>query len=126
MGKYKILICDDSKLVRTKLKKIIKEVKPDDSEIEFMEAVNGEESIQTYQESDPDLMFLDIVMPNLSGIEVVKKVINYDPEADIIMASSAGTKKHLRKALEYGARDFIQKPITKEKVKKVVRKLFDK
>lgn len=124
MKKYSILICDDSKLVRIKLKKILQGIKSEKYELEFLEAKDGQESVDFYEENQPDLMFLDIVMPEKSGVEVVKEVIDFDPEAIIIMASSVGTKEHLREALKYGAKDFIQKPLNKQKIKKVMEKVM--
>ena len=124
MEKYSILICDDSKLVRIKLKRILQDIKFENYEIDFLEAADGQESVNCYRENKPDLMFLDIVMPQKSGVEVVKEVMELDPDANIIMASSVGTKEHLREALKYGARDFIQKPLNKQKIKKVIVKIL--
>ena len=120
----KFLLCDDSKLVRIKLKKMLERVEPGGNSPEFLEAEDGQQGVELYKEHGPDLVFLDIVMPEKSGVEVVKEIMEFDPEATIIMASSVGTKENLKQALEFGAKDFIQKPLNSDKVKNVVQRIF--
>lgn len=104
--KIKILICDDSITIRKKLRGAIKL----DGPLEFFEAKNGLEAITAYKEQQPDVVFMDIIMPELDGIEALSKIRAYDSQAIVIMLSSVGTKQNLRTALEKGASDFIQKP----------------
>ena len=126
MKEQKILICDDSKLVRSRLKKVLNELNTDENKVKILEAVDGNESIELYKDNNPALVFMDIVMPNKSGIEVIKEIKSYDSDAIIIMASSVGTKKHLKQALDYGAADFIQKPLNNKKIKDIVKKYLNK
>ena len=121
MKKVKVLICDDSKLVRLKLKSALEELDLA-CEFDILEAKDGAESVDVYKEEEPDIIFLDIIMPKKSGVEVVKEIVNCDSDAKIIMASSVGTKENLQQALKNGAKDFIQKPLNKEKIAKVVKK----
>lgn len=104
---FKTLICDDSILIRKQLKDFL--VSNGCSEV--YEAIDGKDAIEKYKQYNPDLVFMDIVMPVKSGIEAVSEIIKYDKNAKIVMSSSSGTKTHIRKALEAGAFEFIQKPI---------------
>jgi len=102
----KILICDDSITIRKKLQGAINI----DKEIEFIEAKNGQEAFELYKEKKPNVVFMDIIMPEKDGIEALTDIMNFDSEAIVIMLSSVGTKKNLKDALQSGASDFIQKP----------------
>lgn len=112
-----ILICDDSILARKQLKDVIEVFS---SDITFAEAANGQEAIDKYKEVKPDLVFLDIVMPVKDGNAAVQGIIEFDKDADIIIVSSVGTQSQLKSAIEAGAKDFIQKPISEEQVLKVL------
>ncbi len=112
-----ILVSDDSILARKQLKDVILRHSPD---VTFVEASNGQEAIDLYQETHPDMVFLDIVMPKKDGIEATKGIIAIDDKADIIIVSSVGTKMQLKAAIEAGARDFIQKPMNPSQVESVL------
>lgn len=116
-SKIKILICDDSILARKQLKDVITEF-ADGATI--IEAANGQEAIDAYKSEHPTLVFLDIVMPKKDGNAAVSEIVEYDDDADIIIVSSVGTQSQLRQAIEAGARDFVQKPIEKSQVRKIV------
>ncbi|WP_082625330.1 response regulator [Cytobacillus dafuensis] len=116
----KVLICDDSALIRKKLKNILELCKC--KEIE--EAENGEEAVQKASSFLPDLIFMDIVMPGKDGIEALEEIKKEQPNIKVVMASSAGTQSHLKKALDKGAYDFIQKPITLEAVTSIIEKII--
>lgn len=112
----KILICDDSMLVRKKLKEVLKECGYEN----ILEANDGQSAINSYQENTPDLVFMDIIMPGKNGIEAVKEIIQFDKSAKIIMASSAGTKEHVKQAIKAGAFEFVQKPWETEEISKIL------
>ena len=112
-----ILIGDDSILARKQLRDMIANFVENPV---FIEAANGQEAVDRYKESKPRLVFLDIVMPIKDGIAAVKEIIAENPKAEIIIASSVGTKDQLMAAIEAGARDFIQKPIREDEVHKVI------
>ncbi len=116
----KVLICDDSALIRKKLRKLLEVCQCKHIE----EAENGVKAIQKAKEFKPDLIFLDIVMPEKDGIEALEEIKAEDRDVKVIMASSAGTQSYLKKALERGAYDFIQKPITLEAVTGLLEKLI--
>ena len=113
-----VLICDDSILARKQLGDVIRKF---DSEIEIVQATNGEDAIEKYKEVHPALTFLDIVMPKMDGITAVKNIVEYDEDADIVIVSSVGTQTQLKAAIEAGARDFVQKPFSESQVDKIVR-----
>lgn len=116
----KVLICDDSVLIRKKLRGMLEKCKCE----EILEADNGDAAIDVVKESTPDIVFMDIVMPNKDGIEALKEIMEIHPKAKVIMASSAGTSAHLKDAIKHGAYDFIQKPITLEAVTNVIEKVL--
>ncbi len=112
----KILICDDSILARKKLKDFLVSI----GCTQIFDAANGQMAIDIYKEKQPDIVFLDIVMPIKNGITAVKEIIAFDPEAYIIMTSSVGTQENLKEALKAGAKDFIQKPLDNNQIKHVL------
>ena len=113
--KTKILICDDSSLIRKQLKDLL--IKMD---CEVIEAVNVKEVVDIFKEVQPDVVFMDIVMPEADGLEALKNIKVYNQDAKVIMLSSIGTSTKLVQALKSGAMDFIQKPYTSEQISKVV------
>lgn len=116
----KILLVDDSVLIRKKLRSILEKCKCNN----IFEAENGEKAIELVKLEQPDLVFLDIVMPDKDGIEALKEIKDFNPDIKVVMASSAGTQSHLRKAIELGAYDFIQKPVTLEAVANIIEKII--
>ncbi|MDQ0153703.1 response regulator [Robertmurraya andreesenii] len=119
-NQLKILICDDSVLIRKKLRSTLEKCKCE----EIYEAENGIVAVEVAKEKNPDLIFMDIVMPEKDGIEALEEIMNHNPKAKVVMASSAGTKDHLKKALEKGAYDFIQKPISLEAITNIIEKIL--
>ena len=115
----KVLVCDDSMLIRKKLKEVLKSCGCND----ILEASNGQEAVDSYKENKPDLVFMDIIMPFKNGIEAVKEIIEFDHEAKVVMASSAGTKEHVKLAIKAGAFEFVQKPWEKEQINKILLNL---
>ena len=103
----KILIGDDSILARKQLKDIILQY----GTPTFLEASNGQETIDLYKKESPDIVFLDIVMPVKDGNAAIREIIEYDKDAEIVVVSSVGTQSQLKAAIEAGAKDFIQKPL---------------
>ena len=118
LDNFKVLICDDSILARKQLKDIISTL----GNPTFIEASDGQEAIDKYKANKPDMVFLDIVMPKKDGNIVISEIIEYDPNAAIIIASSVGTQSQLKCALQAGAKDFVQKPLDKQLVIDVIEK----
>lgn len=111
----KILICDDSMTVRKKLANLLNTIQP----CIVSEATNGNEAIDFFKKEKPDLVFMDIMMPEKDGLEAVAEIMSSAPHAKIIMLSSVGTKGNLQKALKFGAIDFLQKPVEIEQLKSI-------
>jgi two-component system, chemotaxis family, chemotaxis protein CheY len=114
----KVLITDDSVFMRNMLKKLITEA----GAVIAGEAGDGNEAIQKFDALKPDLCFMDIMMPNLNGIEALKVIMGKDKNAKVIMCTSVGQEKVVNEAVESGASDFIVKPFTKEDVETVIKK----
>lgn len=117
----KILITDDSVLARKQLKDIILTM----GAPTFFEAIDGEDCVEKFKEHSPDLVFLDIVMPKKDGNTAIKEIMEINPKALIIICSSIGTQAQLRKALEAGAREFVQKPISAAQVVDTINKVIE-
>jgi DNA-binding NtrC family response regulator len=116
--KLKILISDDSKLLRKKLRAELEAL-----DCEVIEAENGKEAIMKDLQDKPDGVILDIVMPEVGGIEALQVIKEVNPEVPVVMLSSAGTPQKLMQTLKMGAIDFIQKPYTSEQIKKAVEQI---
>ena len=116
--KLKILITDDSKLLRKKLRAELEQL-----DCEVLEAENGKEAIMKDLKEQPDGVILDIVMPEVGGIETLQVMKEINPDLPVIMLSSAGTSQKLKETLELGALDFIQKPYTSEQIKQAVERI---
>lgn len=113
----KILIVDDAAFMRMMLKKILA---PTGNEV--VEAVDGSDGVSKFKENKPNLVILDIVMPNIDGIECLKQIIAHDKNARVIMCSSIGQQTVVNDAIKIGARDFIVKPFDAAKVLETVTK----
>lgn len=113
----KFLICDDSILARKQLKDAISAHITD---AELIEAKDGKECVELFIKENPDLIFIDIVMPVLDGVSAVDNIIKANPEAKVIIVSSVGTQKELKAAIDAGASDFIQKPFSKAQIKEIL------
>lgn len=120
MDDKKVLISDDSVLARKQLKDILKHFGCSN----FLEASNGQEAVNIYKEHNPDLVFLDIVMPVMDGVSATKEIIAYDSSADIVIVSSVGTQAQLKNAIIEGARDFVQKPIQSSQIQEIIHVRF--
>ena len=114
----KVLLVDDAAFVRMSLKKIL-----DDMALgfEYIEAGDGEDAIEKYKIYSPDLVIMDITMPNMDGITAVSKIKEIDDNAVIIMCSSMGYQEKVVGAITAGAKDFIIKPYEADKVVKSIR-----
>jgi len=114
---FRILIVDDAHFMRTMIREIFT-----GSEFSVVgEAENGVEGVRLYKQLRPDLTTLDIVMPEMDGITALKEIIQFDPEAKVIMVSALGQEALITEAINVGAKDFIVKPFQRARVLKVAR-----
>ena len=111
MGK-KVLVVDDAAFMRIKLKDILEK-----NNYEVVgEAENGIEAIEKYKEVSPDIVTMDITMPEMDGVEALKEIINHDADAKVLMCSAMGQQSMVMDAIRAGAVDFIVKPFDTERV----------
>lgn len=116
----KILVVDDSSIMRRNLATILSEA----GHTIVGEAANGESAYKEYERLQPDLVTMDITMPILDGIGAVKKILKYYPNANIIMISALDQKQMVLAAVQNGAKHYIIKPFTAEKVAAVVNEVL--
>ena len=122
-NKKKILVVDDAQFTRNMLKKIIN--KTEIGEV-IAEARNGVEAVSLYQELKPDLVTMDLVMPEQGGIETTEKILSFDPEAIIVIVSALGQEALVLEAAKKGAKDFIQKPFKADQIEDVLERVIGK
>jgi len=115
-----VLICDDAIFMRTVLGDILREAGFD----VVGEAETGREAVEKYRELQPDLVTMDIVMPDMGGIDAVREIIKEHPKARIIMCSAMGQQALVVEAIQAGARDFIVKPFQPARVLEAVQRVL--
>lgn len=115
-----ILICDDAAFMRMMIKDIL--VKNGYNVVG--EAENGIKAVEKYNELRPDLVMLDITMPEMDGIQALKKIKEVDAAANIIMCSAMGQQAMVIEAIQGGAKDFIVKPFQSDRVLEAVNKVI--
>ncbi len=116
----RILLVDDERFMRLTLKRFLE---MDGHEV-VGEAGNGFEAIVQYSNLKPDVVTMDITMPEMDGIEAVEKICTQFPEAKIIMCSAMGQTQMVTQALKNGAKDFIVKPFNQERIKMALAKVL--
>ncbi len=108
----KILIADDLSFMRM----IQKEILTERGYTIVGEAADGIEAVTKYQSLNPDLVLLDITMPNMSGLEAMRKIFAINPRARVIMCSALGQQNLIVEAIRAGVKDFIVKPFKPERI----------
>ena len=116
----RVMVCDDAAFMRMMIKDIL--VK-NGYEI-AAEAENGLKAVERYLEAKPDLVLMDITMPEVDGIEAVRRIKALDPNAKVIMCSAMGQQAMVIEAIKAGAKDFIVKPFQADRVLEAVRKVI--
>ncbi|MFD1037976.1 response regulator [Virgibacillus byunsanensis] len=117
----KILIVDDAAFMRMMIKDILTK---NDFEV-VGEAQDGVEAIEKYKELSPDLVTMDITMPELDGIAALKEIKKANSEAKVIMCSAMGQQAMVIDAIQAGAKDFIVKPFQADRVIEAIQKALD-
>ena len=118
MGKN-ILIVDDAAFMRM----MIKDILTKNGYTVAGEAENGAKAVEKYNELKPDLVLMDITMPEKDGIQALKGIKANDPNANVIMCSAMGQQAMVIEAIQSGAKDFIVKPFQAERVLEAVKKV---
>lgn len=119
MGK-KILIVDDAAFMRM----MVKEALSKGGYTDVLEAGDGEIACSTYASEKPDLVIMDITMPNKTGIEALRDIKASDPAAKVIMCSAMGQEAMVVEAIKLGAMDFIVKPFKAERIIQTITKIL--
>lgn len=117
----RLMVVDDSIFMRLMIKNILLEL---GHEI-VAEASNGLEAISLFLQHSPDIITLDITMPEMDGITALKEIKSYKSDSKIIMVSAMGQQSFVIEAITLGARDFIVKPFDKDRVAEAVKKVLN-
>jgi two-component system chemotaxis response regulator CheY len=115
-----VLIVDDAAFMRMMIKDILSK----NGYQVVGEAENGIKAVEKYAELKPDLVIMDITMPEMDGIEAVRRIRAVDPGATIVMCSAMGQQAMVIEAIQAGAKDFIVKPFQPERVLEAVNKVL--
>lgn len=119
MGK-RILIVDDAAFMRMMIKNILTK-----NGYEVVgEAENGQMALDLYKQHKPDLVTMDITMPEMDGIEGMKAIRNIDPNANVIMCSAMGQQAMVMEAIQAGAKDFVVKPFQQDRILQAIERVM--
>lgn len=111
----KILSIEDSDFERNVLSNII-----EDEGHELVEAENGETGLEKYEEEDPDLVLLDLRLPDIDGLDVLEKLKDRDPNVKVVVVSIVREEETIQEAKDLGAEDYIEKPVDEDKLVPVI------
>jgi two-component system chemotaxis response regulator CheY len=115
-----VLICDDAIFMRTMIGDIL-------TQAGFRvvgEAENGVQAVERYRELRPDIVTMDIVMPEMGGIDAVREILAEDPSAKVLMCSAMGQQALVIEAIQAGARDFVVKPFQPSRVLEAIQRVL--
>ena len=112
----KILIVDDAAFMR----KVIRDTLTKEGYNDIHEAVDGQDAVEKYFEINPDLVLMDITMPNMDGLEALKAIRAKDSNANVVMCSAMGQEAMVVEAVQAGIKDFIVKPFKSDRLLKTV------
>jgi two-component system, chemotaxis family, chemotaxis protein CheY len=115
----KILIVDDAEFLRMRISKMLI-----GDGYEVIEAENGLKAVETYKSQHPDVVLMDITMPEMDGLTALKEIKAIDPKARVVMLTALGQESVVLEAIKSGARDFVVKPFERERVLNAITKLL--
>ena len=117
---HRVLVCDDAIFMRTMISDILS-----GAGYEVVgEAETGVQAIERYRALKPDLVTMDIVMPDMGGIDAVREIIRHDPDAKVLMCSAMGQQALVVEAIQAGAKDFVVKPFQPSRVLEAVQRVL--
>ena len=114
----KILIVDDAEFLRMRISKMLI-----GDGYEVVEAENGKQAVECYKEHSPNVVLMDITMPEMDGLTALKEIKAYDAAAKVVMLTALGQESVVLEAIKSGARDFVVKPFERERVLNAIEKL---
>ena len=115
----RILVVDDTLFMRVKMKGLLEKW----GHQVIGEAANGLEAVEKYKELQPDLVLMDITMPEMDGIAALKEIRAFDAKANVIMVSALGQESFVMEAVRSGARNYLVKPVQDNKLQEVLARL---
>lgn len=115
----KILIVDDAEFLRVRLTKMLST-----DGYEVFQAENGVKAVATYKDIHPDVVLMDVTMPEMDGLTALKEIVGFDPQARVIMLTALGQESVVLEAVKSGAKDFVVKPFEQDRVMKAITKLL--
>ncbi len=115
----KILVVDDAEFLRVRISKMLSGEGHD-----ILEAENGLKAVEAYKASKPDLVLMDITMPEMDGLSALKEIKSFDSAAKVVMLTALGQESVVLEAIKTGARDFVVKPFEKDRVLGAIAKLL--
>ncbi len=118
----KIMLVDDAAFMRMMVKNSL--AKGGFSGAEFVEAVDGLDAVGKYAAEKPDLVIMDITMPNMDGLQALKKIRESDPSAKVVMCTAMGQESMVVEAIKSGAKDFVVKPFNAERITETVKNIL--
>ena len=116
----KIMVVDDAAFMRMMVKDALKKNGYDN----LVEAADGELAVQQYKAEKPDMVIMDITMPNKDGLQALKEIRAFDPNAKVVMCSAMGQEAMVMEAIKSGAKDFIVKPFKADRIIKTVEAML--
>jgi two-component system, chemotaxis family, chemotaxis protein CheY len=114
-----ILIVDDAEFLRVRISKMLV-----GEGFEVTEAENGLKAIESYKSKKPDLVLMDVTMPEMDGLTALKELRKLDPNAKVVMLTALGQESVVLEAVKSGAKDFIVKPFDRDRVMSAINKLL--
>ena len=117
---HTVLICDDAIFMRTMLADILQQAGYD----VVGDASTGREAVEKYKQLRPDIVTMDIVMPDMGGIDAVRQITEFDPHARVLMCSAMGQQALVVEAIQAGAKDFVVKPFQPSRVLEAVQRVL--
>ncbi len=118
----RVLVVDDAAFMRMTIKKMLEA----HGHSVIAEAENGLEAVKKYIEAKPDVVLLDITMPEMNGVEALKRIKELEPGARVIICSAMGQQAMVAQAIQYGAKDFIVKPFEEDRLIAAVDKIMSR
>ena len=115
----KILIVDDAEFLRLRISKML-----NGDGFEVFEAENGAKAVDMYKQIHPDLVLMDVTMPEMDGLTALKEIRKIDAQAKVIMLTALGQESVVLDAVKSGARDFIVKPFERDRVLSSIQKIL--
>lgn len=123
---YRLMIVDDSNIIRNRIERIVNSPDYHINDIDIVAtAENGQQVLQLFSELKPDLITMDLTMPEMDGLECIKQIVAQGTGVSILVVSALADKTTALKALQFGARGFICKPFNEEQLQTALNRLIE-